>query len=314
MKPKTIFFVDDKSTDGTFKKLLSLKRQAEISGVSVEVLQTEKNLFRAGSCNTALKLVCTDYVIMMDAGTTLHPVAVAEALRVLESRPDVGLVCSRAGVQDGSGLLYRLQKLEYGNTDLSRMLSADNILISHGLFSASRMSVLRQVGFYSEGVLLEDYDLTVKVKLAGFKAVFEPKIKAYTDAVTSWKSLSKQRFRWFLGGLDVLSKFKWTQPTRGDIFGHAFYLTFFMCVMCTILFGAVGVFQFSFSYVMVLPISLAVVNYVSSLLGLSFVEGLDAKDVLLRASVFPELFYCIFLEFIKWKAYFAKCFFSKRVW
>lgn len=313
LKTIQLYFVDDASTDTTYAEIQALP---QTKGITVHALKTETNLYRAGACNLALKQVTTKYVVMMDAGTTLEKHALEHAIKTLESNPNIGLVCSKAGVEkNGKGLLYRLQKLEYANTDLSRMITQNNVMISHGLFSATKKEIIKKVGYYSENMLLEDYDLTVKVKQLGYLAVFSPKICAYTETVKTIKQLIKQRYRWFIGGLDVLTKYGYTKATKEDIFGHALYLTFFMAIMGTLIFGfTFNNFQITYTNIMLIPIALATINYVTSLIGLSFVENLTKKDVVIRATILPELLYCIFLELVRWKAYLAKCFTKKRKW
>lgn len=314
LKPSQVFFVNDLSSDNTFKELLKLKRNNKTE-IKIKIFNTTKNLFRAGACNLALKHVNTDYVVIMDAGSLLEKHAVEYAIDYLSKEEKNGLVCSRAGLIKSSGLLYSLQKLEYANTDLSRMIFQNNVLISHGLFTAAKTKYLREVNFYSEGVLLEDYDLTVKMKLKGYKASFDPNIKAYTNSVDKIGSFQKQRFRWFLGGLDVLKKFGWNKATRIDYFGHILYFMFFFTIMGTLVFGANQFFSYGqFNNIMLLPISLSVINYVTSLLSLKFVEGCTKKDVLLKIIIFPELFYCVFQELIRWKAYLTFIFINDRRW
>lgn len=183
------------------------------------------------------------------------------------------------------------------------------------LFSASKISVLKKAGYYSDNVLLEDYDLTVKVKMAGYKAVFSPQIKAYTNTIKNLKKLCKQRLRWYIGGLDVISKFKWNKATQQDIIGHAFYFMFFSVIISSVLFGHASFMQFpSFNIYMIIPVLTVIVNFVSGLFALSFVEKLTKTEVVVRLLVFPELFYTLFLEAIRWRAYFTKCFTSSRRW
>lgn len=308
-----VFFVDDCSTDKTYTTLLKIKE--ENLDTKITVLKTPQNLFRAGACNLGLKKAKTKYCVMMDSGTTLDKYAIQNAIKLLEQDKKVGLVCSRAGIQTGKGLIHTLQKLEYANTDLSRMMNQNNIQISHGLFSASKTKILREVGFYSEKVLLEDYDLTVKVKMAGYKAVFSPTIKAYTNTVKTWHQLIKQRYRWYIGGLDVVSKFGWNKATKQDILGHAFYFMFFSVIISTILLGGSHFMRLpTFNYYMIIPLVTFALNFVASLFALKFVENLTKKDVLVRLTVLPELFYTLFLESIRWRAYFAKLIVSNRRW
>ena len=158
-------------------------------------------------------------------------------------------------------------------------------------------------------------EIKIKINQAGYLAVFSPQIQAYTETVKTTKQLIKQRYRWFLGGLDVLTKYGYTKATKEDIFGHALYLTFFMAIMGTLIFGfTFNNFQITYTNIMLIPIALATINYVTSLIGLAFVENLTKKDVVIRATILPELLYCIFLELVRWKAYLAKCFTKKRKW
>lgn len=318
--PKVIYFVDDVSTDNTLKEILSLVREGQRIGLKVLCLQTEKNLFRAGACNKALKFVNTEYVLLMDAGTILDSKALECAIETLEKDSTVGIVCSKAGVIKSKGLLHRLQKLDYGTTDLSRVVTRNNILISHGLFSMTRTSIMKQVNYYSDGVLLEDYDLTVKIKLLGYKAVYNSQVKAYTETVTTWKALHKQRFRWYLGGLDVVTKFGYNRITREDILNHVLYLSFFFLIIHSIIFGGstflslFNGFSFQWNNFFLVPIMLFTVNYIIILLSLEYVDNLEKKDILLRVTLVPELVYVFFLEIAKWRAYLTKVFSSKRKW
>lgn len=318
--PKVVYFVDDLSVDNTLKEILSLVREGQRIGLKVVCLQTEKNLFRAGACNKALKFVNTEFVLLMDAGTILDSNALKYAIETLQNDSTIGIVCSKAGVIKGKGFLHRLQKLDYGTTDLSRMVTRNNILISHGLFSMTRTSIMKQVNYYSDGVLLEDYDLTVKIKLLGYKAVYNPQVKAYTKTVTTWKALHKQRFRWYLGGLDVVTKFGYNKVTREDIFNHILYLSFFFLIVLSITFGGSTLLSLfnggslQWNNFFIIPLVLFIVNYVIVLLSLGYVDKLDKKDIVIRVTLIPELVYVFFLEVAKWRAYLTKMFSSKRKW
>ncbi len=311
VKPEYVIMVDDCSKDGTFAELSTLKPK---EGVELIVLRTPQNSLRCGAMNYGLSRLrpTTKYVVLMDAGTGLDVDAFENAVRELESDESIGIVCSTAGVKQGRGLLHRLQKLEYGGFDATRLSTKDNVLICHGLFSVARADVLRSVGFYSSNVFLEDYDLTVKIKLKGYKAVFRPSIKAYTDTHSSLRKLARQRYRWYLGGLDILSKHGFNKATRSDIFDHCLFFMLLGTIVSSIILGGRGGLQFT--WWSLIPIGFAVFGWVRNMYFLKLVQDRDWRDILLRAILLPELAYSMFLSGIQIAAYMSKVYTRGRRW
>jgi cellulose synthase/poly-beta-1,6-N-acetylglucosamine synthase-like glycosyltransferase len=66
--------------------------------------------------------------------------------------------------------------------------------------------VLKEIGLFEGDTFAEDADITFRILKAGYKTVFESRALGYTEAPTSMTSLAKQRYRWYRGSLQVLSK------------------------------------------------------------------------------------------------------------
>lgn len=312
--PSRIVLVDDCSSDNTWEVISSLARTKQ-QDMEVVAIRSPTNKLRAGAINLGLDHVQTEFVVMMDADTILERHAIERAVSRLASNPKLGIICSTSGVKPGKGPLYRLQKLEYGNITAYRLATKDDVLICHGLFSVARTKVIRNVGGLSDEMILEDYDLTVKVKLAGYNASFSPQILAYTSVPKSVRALLRQRFRWYLGGLDVVSKFGWTNATRGDILSHLMFLLLTATIISTILLTGSGLMKpIGWNLLMALPIGVACVNWLINLYCLRFVENLDRVDILIRMAVLPELAYAVLLSAVQWRAYICKLVTRSRRW
>lgn len=319
--PDSVVCVDDCSTDNTYEVLMGARSKQ--FPFRLLVARTPKRSLRAGAVNQGLKVVprrC-DFVVLMDADTLLDPDAIGNALFELAANPEAGMICSTSYVREGSGLLYRLQKLEYGGITHTRYLARSNVLISHGLFSMIHRKALRAVKWrLDEGMLLEDYDLTVRVKLAGYRCIFSNNVRAYTSLPKSWAGLYRQRRRWSLGGLDVVAKYGWVEPLKGDIFSHFLFLTLFTAIVAWVIFRTTmsGPISFGFRFTLepwyLLPLGVAVLGYFYNLLSMRFIPNRDWKDWLIRMTMVLEIVYATFLSAITLYCYLLKLLRRKVTW
>ncbi|MFQ5813103.1 MAG: glycosyltransferase, partial [Anaerolineae bacterium] len=68
-----------------------------------------------------------------------------------------------------------------------------------------RADVLRQIGWGTS--ITEDWELTIKLYLAGYKVLYTPFIQAPAECVNSFKQLVKQRMRWAEGHTYQVKKY-----------------------------------------------------------------------------------------------------------
>lgn len=183
----------DNCTDNT--KEIVKELQSKYKGV-ITYIETINNQFKkAGAMNQALDMISEktfDYLLQMDADSYIDKDLIKQGVEYFKKNPDAGAVCSTAHIQPGKGFLYRLQKIEYGGFDADRTSTWNNITIIHGMCGMYRVKIIKEIGGYSLDHLLEDYDLTVRIKMAGWKTYFNPKMKAWTKAPLTFKDYFKQ--------------------------------------------------------------------------------------------------------------------------
>lgn len=124
----------------------------------------QANAGPAAARNAAIAAATGRYILPLDADDRIGPEYVAEALRVLGRRPDVGVVYCRAekfGAEEGPWLLpeYNL-----------RELVIDNVVFVTAMFRKEDWS---RVGGYNEGLRhgVEDYDFWIKIVSLGREVV-----------------------------------------------------------------------------------------------------------------------------------------------
>lgn len=160
-----------------------------------------------------------DYVMTLDADTTLPPTALADWLAEMEADPTIGGSGAKFTVQHPS-LIGRLQKAEYADS-IQVSLDRGWTFVLAGAGSLFRGSVLRQIaarpdrtGPWTYGSAVEDFEVTYRIREAGHRAVVSPTVRAYTDGMTTVRALLAQRVKWQAGTSADLLRFGWNPLTR----------------------------------------------------------------------------------------------------
>jgi cellulose synthase/poly-beta-1,6-N-acetylglucosamine synthase-like glycosyltransferase len=135
-----------------------------------------------------------------------------DALRALVAPfadPSVGAVSGNTKVGNRKGLLGRWQHIEYVigfNLD-RRMFDLLRCMPTvPGAIGAFRRRTLDEVGGVSSDTLAEDTDLTMAICRAGWRVVFAPEARAWTEAPAGLGQLWRQRYRWCYGTMQAMWK------------------------------------------------------------------------------------------------------------
>ena len=75
-----------------------------------------------------------------------------------------------------------------------------------GSGGAWRREAVERAGGFASNTLAEDQDLTLRVRMLGYRIVYADKAIAYTEAPDTIQGLAKQRFRWSYGTLQCMWK------------------------------------------------------------------------------------------------------------
>lgn len=221
--PARIVVVADNCTDDTV---------AIARGRGVEVHETVDNKHKkAGGLNQALKQVLpgqgdNDLVMIMDADTTLDAgfleVAVA---RMTQDRALMAVGGLFYG-EDGEGLIGQFQRNEYIRYGRELRRRRGRVFVLTGTASLFRPAALREVAaqrgailpgvpgdVYDTVAMTEDNELTLALKSLGALMVSPSECTVVTEVMPSWRALWAQRLRWQRGALENLGAYGVTPQT-----------------------------------------------------------------------------------------------------
>src|SRR5207247_1831654 len=155
--------------------------------------------FKSGALNHAVPLLKGDYVLLLDADSTVSANVLKRGLSATSHDSRIGFVSFRVGhynrEQNLTTRLFALQ-LDQGDT-VSKMgaYSIDAPYSFQGVFVLISMAVLRQVGFWSNDSIVEDADLSCKIYCAGYRGVYLSNVRIFSEDPSSLEVWKKQAAR-----------------------------------------------------------------------------------------------------------------------
>jgi cellulose synthase/poly-beta-1,6-N-acetylglucosamine synthase-like glycosyltransferase len=204
-----IIVVDDGSSDGTAAAV----EQLHLSNVRVI---RQANAGKPAALNTGIAAAAHDLLVLVDADTVFEPGSM-KALVAPFADPAVGAVSGNTKVGNRRGLLGRWQHIEYVigfNLDRRMFDVLECMPTVPGAIGAFRRETLVDVGGVSSDTLAEDTDLTMATCRAGWRVVYAPEARAWTEAPASLGQLWRQRYRWCYGTTQAMWKH------RGAVLEH----------------------------------------------------------------------------------------------
>lgn len=191
--PHDIIVIDDCSTDDTGEVARRL---------GATVLRPDRNTgSKAGAQAYALAHVETEFVIAIDADTTLAPDAIERLMAAFDD-PEVAAACGTVLPRHVRSIWERGRYVEYLFAFTFYKRVQDHFgapLISSGCFSMYRTAALRGAGGWSTRTLAEDMDLTWTMYEQGRKVRFMPDAVCYPIEPHDFHFLGKQLRRWSHG-------------------------------------------------------------------------------------------------------------------
>jgi cellulose synthase/poly-beta-1,6-N-acetylglucosamine synthase-like glycosyltransferase len=189
-----VICVSDGSTDDTYAIMKRLQREGKVDKIANCAIRGGK----ASAINLGMRLAAGDIVIVIDCDCSFDRTAIEEMIRLFAD-PTMGAVGGSVLVRNGeASLTASLQAIEYMiSIQLGRaaMDAVGQLAIISGAFGAFRREAFMKVGMMDQGPG-EDGDITMRLRLAGYRIGFAIRAIAYTDVPVHMFNLIKQRQRW----------------------------------------------------------------------------------------------------------------------
>jgi cellulose synthase/poly-beta-1,6-N-acetylglucosamine synthase-like glycosyltransferase/peptidoglycan/xylan/chitin deacetylase (PgdA/CDA1 family)/spore germination protein YaaH len=198
-----VIVIDDGSTDGT-GEVVSRHHAADPR----VRLVTQSKGGKAAALNRGLEQASGDVLVALDADTELDPAAIDRLARCFLDGA-VGAVAGNAKVRNPTTLIARLQALEYlasQSVERRAMEALQAIQVVPGAVGAWRRAAVQGCGGFPGDTVAEDQDLTIALRRAGWRIVYEPLAVGWTEVPETVAALSRQRLRWAFGTLQCLWK------------------------------------------------------------------------------------------------------------
>lgn len=220
---ETILIADDGSTDDTARLFQQEYGLVPVPGALSEPSATCPCLRwlrlphngKARALNVACALIDTELVLTVDADTLLDPAALQAMRQAFAADPALvaatGVLTPVCGPSVQGRLLQWFQTYEYVRNFLSRYawMRVNGLLLISGAFACYRRQALLAVGGFDPDCLVEDYELTHRLRdHAGRQGIqwrtgVIGAAHARTDAPSTPAAFLRQRRRWFGGFLQT---------------------------------------------------------------------------------------------------------------
>ncbi|MET1032979.1 MAG: glycosyltransferase family 2 protein [Candidatus Saccharimonadales bacterium] len=171
------------------------------------------NSGKAAGLNYALQNAVTGGLTMtLDADSALDAHAIENAVAYFRDEKVVG-VAANVKIMQQNSVLGMLQKFEhmigYRSKKFYSLTNCEFVI--GGVASTYRYETLKELGFYDTDTATEDIALSMKITSSGNRErrlVYAADVVASTEGVQTFGALLKQRYRWKLGTLQVLFKYR----------------------------------------------------------------------------------------------------------
>lgn len=225
--PLEIIVVDNGSSDDSVARI----KQAH---PDVIVLEAGKNLGFAAANNRAISMARGDYLLLVNTDALLEPLCAKELLGVMKDWPDAAMAGPQLLNRDGSvqtsyeavptlatetlnrSLLKRLFPSKYPGK--YRPLSApEPVEALIGAVMLLRRNAVEAVGRFDEGYFffLEETDLAVRLRNAGWKVVHDPlALAVHLQGATAKSYYAGARIEFYRSRYRFFSKHYGTDQTR----------------------------------------------------------------------------------------------------
>lgn len=205
--------VADDSTDKTVSIIDSSAQNLENKGVEVVVSRRQDRAgFKAGALNKAASHLKGDYVVLLDSDSRISSPSLRAGAEALGGS-DLSFVSFRVGHYNReANLVTRSFALFQDTIDGLQKMGASRFGLPYSLqggFVMVKAEALSSVGYWKEGLLAEDADLSCRLFTAGFKGRYLSGAQLLSEDPSKLRAWKRQAARVAHG---------WAQCLRADFY------------------------------------------------------------------------------------------------
>jgi cellulose synthase/poly-beta-1,6-N-acetylglucosamine synthase-like glycosyltransferase len=205
----TVYVIENGSTDATYEEAGAALAECRFArGVLLTSSTPHKARAKAHALNTGLAAATEDVLVRVDADTFVSKTLLRGMVPHFLD-PSVGGVGSVPLPHKVTIWIERMRSLEvyYGAAFKRTSQGAvDAIPVLPGATVAFRRELLIRLDGFSEGMLGEDSDITVRVGRLGYKIVSDPMIRVFSEQPQNLRELREQRMRWSAGMFHMIGR------------------------------------------------------------------------------------------------------------
>lgn len=186
----------------------------EAVGVTNIRLVNQENKGKGAAVNNAIcNHVRGSLMMCLDADSLLRPDAIERAVRHFDDPAIIGLAAN-VRVMGNNSWLALLQRFEHmiGYRSKKFYTLSKSEFIVGGVASTYRTALVKAVGMYDTDTQTEDIGLSLKLIAhqgnRHKRIIYAADVVAMTEGVQTYRALIKQRYRWKLGCLQNLFKYR----------------------------------------------------------------------------------------------------------
>lgn len=197
-----VIAINDGSSDDTGEILDRLAARLP----RLRVVHLAENGGKANALNIGALLARHELLLCIDGDALLDRDALKWAAFNFQ-RADVGAITGNPRIRNRSTLLGQLQVGEFSSIIglIKRAQTAYGRLFTvSGVIAGFRRQALHDAGWWSSHTLTDDIDITWRIQLAGWRAIYAPGVRVWILMPETLNGLWRQRVRWAEGGGQML--------------------------------------------------------------------------------------------------------------
>jgi len=192
--------IADDSTDDTRSLIDQKVEELNFSGIVALVSRRDtREGFKSGALNHAAPLLRGEYVLLLDADSTVTPGSLSSGLAAFQLAPRIAFVSFRVGHYNREqNLITRLFALSQDQGDTITKMGSyalDAPYSFQGGFTLMSLAVLREVGFWTNDSIVDDADLSCKIYSAGWRGIYLSDVKIFGEDPSNLEVWKKQAAR-----------------------------------------------------------------------------------------------------------------------